>query len=432
MLAWCEAVAAEVRRPRADLRQGRDGQAPHRVPALPPPVGPARHGEIAVLGASGFIGRRLVAQLLAQGAPVTAVTRRPQGLPPELLAAAAPGSQALPLRVVAGRLEDPESLTAAIAGAEVVVHLATGSGETWEQVRRAMVDGSVAVARAALAQGVRRFVYVSSIAALYAGADCGTPVIEDSLAVDPRPAGRDVYSRGKIAAERALVALHREQGLPLVIVRPGVVLGPGKPMQHSGLGLWVKDNQCVGWGLGDHPLPLVTADDVADGLARLALFSGDSLDGTALNLCSRVPLSARQVVDELARATGRKLIFHPRALWLSQGLEVGKWLVKKAGRRDVPFPSYRDLKSRSLAPAFSSPPPARCSAGGRSRSGRPFSTAPSASTARRRRGAKGRGAAASGTRTRRWPARPRSCSRGRWEEPSRRSIEALTDGPGPA
>ncbi len=217
-----------------------------------------------------------------------------------------------------------------------------------------MVDGSVAVARAALAQGVRRFIYVSSIAALYAGADCGTPVIEDSLAVDPRPAGRDVYSRGKIAAEQALVALHREQGLPLVIVRPGVVLGPGKPMQHSGLGLWVKDNQCVGWGLGDHPLPLVTAEDVADGLARLALFAGDSLDGTALNLCSRVPLSARQVVDELARATGRKLIFHPRALWLSQGLEVGKWLVKKAGRRDVPFPSYRDLKSRSLAPAFSS------------------------------------------------------------------------------
>jgi nucleoside-diphosphate-sugar epimerase len=125
-------------------------------------------------------------------------------------------------------------------------------------------------------------------------------------------------------------------------------------MQHSGLGLWVKDNRCIGWGMGDHPLPLVTADDVADALARLALFFGDALDGTALNLCSRVPLSAREVVEEMARATGRRLTFHPRPLWLSQGLEIGKWLVKKAGRRDVPFPSYRDLKSRSLAPAFSS------------------------------------------------------------------------------
>lgn len=352
VLAWCEAPAAEVRQrsqrsqpagrshPLHDLAAGRQVAAP----------GPARPGEIAVLGASGFIGRRLVARLLAQGAPVTAVARRPQGLPPELLGPAAEGA----LRVVPGRLEDPASLAGAIAGAEVVVHLATGSGETWEQVRRAMVDGSVAVARAALAQGVRRFVYVSSIAALYAGADCGAPVLEDSLAVDPRPAGRDVYSRGKIAAEQALLDLRREAGLPLVIVRPGVVLGPGKPMQHSGLGLWVKDNQCVGWGMGGHPLPLVTADDVADALARLALFFGDALDGTALNLCSRVPLSAREVVEEMARATGRKLTFHPRPLWLSQGLEIGKWLVKKAGRRDVPFPSYRDLKSRSLAPAFSS------------------------------------------------------------------------------
>ncbi len=339
VLAWCEAAAAEVRR-----------RSPRAVAVAIPAPGPARPGEIAVLGAAGFIGRRLVSRLLAAGAPVTAVARRPQGLPPELSGPAAEGK----LRVVPGRLEDPASLAAALAGAEVVVHLATGSGETWEEVRRAMVDGSVAAARAALEQGARRFVYVSSIAALYAGPDCGSDVLEDSLATDPEPAGRDVYTRGKVAAEAALLALRQETGLPLIIARPGVVLGAGKPMQHSGLGLWVKDNRCIGWGMGDHPLPLVSADDVADALARLAFFFGDALDGTALNLCSRVPLSAREVVEELARATGRKLTFHPRPLWLSQGMEIGKWLVKRAGRRQAPFPSYRDLKSRSLAPAFSS------------------------------------------------------------------------------
>ena len=348
VLAWCEAAAAEARR-----RSPRGHSMPAPMPAprpLPATARPARPGEIAVLGAGGFIGRRLVSRLLAAGAPVTAVARRPQGLPPELLGPAAEGT----LRVVPGRLEDPASLAAALSGAEVVVHLATGSGETWEEVRRAMVDGSVAAARAAFGEGVRRFLYVSSIAALYAGPDCGAEVLEDSLATDPEPDGRDVYSRGKIAAEAALLALRKETGLPLVIARPGVVLGSGKPMQHSGLGLWVKDNHCVGWGMGDHPLPLVTADDVADALARLALFFGDALDGTALNLCSRVPLSAREVVAELGRATGRRMVFHPRPLWLSQGMEIGKWLVKRAGRRQVPFPSYRDLKSRSLAPAFSS------------------------------------------------------------------------------
>ena len=179
--------------------------------------------------------------------------------------------------------------------------------------------------------------------------------MEDSTATDPRPKTRDVYSRGKIAAEEALLALHRQRGLPLVIVRPGVVLGEGTPMQHSGLGLWVRDNHCVGWGLGENPLPVVGVDDVADALVRLALFEGDRLNGQALNLCSRAPLSAREIVAELRRATGRDLHFHPRPLWRSQLMEIGKWVVKKVGRRPgARFPAYRDLKSRSLAPRFTS------------------------------------------------------------------------------
>jgi nucleoside-diphosphate-sugar epimerase len=232
-----------------------------------------------------------------------------------------------------------------------VLHLATGKGDTWETVERSMVQGSVAAAEEALSQQVERFVYVSSIAAVYAGPDSGTAVLEDSLDTDPRPEERDLYSRGKALTERALGTLHRERGLPLVIARPGVVLGPGTPFQHSGLGYWARDNHCVGWGPGRTPLPLVTADDVAEALVRIALHEGDDLHGLALNLCGQPPLSAREVVDELRKTTGRDLHFHPRPLWLSQILEIGKWLVKKAGRRPgTVFPAYRDLKSRALVP----------------------------------------------------------------------------------
>jgi nucleoside-diphosphate-sugar epimerase len=278
------------------------------------------------------------------------VVRRAHALPRELAQPSASGA----LRLLPGRLEDGTALAAAFAGAQTVVHLATGNGETWEEVERAMVRGSVAAAEAALASGVERFIYVSSIAALYAGADCGSKVIADTAPTDPLPEGRDLYSQGKIAAEEALLDLHRERGLPLVIVRPGVVLGPGGTVEHGGLGFWARDNHCIGWGRGDHPLPVVTADDVADALVRTVLHPGTNLDGRALNLCSRAPLSAREIVEELARSTGRSLHFHPRPLWLSQSLEIGKWLVKKAGRRPgVRFPSYRDLKSRALVPPFS-------------------------------------------------------------------------------
>src|SRR6185295_19214693 len=273
VLEWCEAIALEATQGKVEtLRPGR----------LPTPS-PARPGEIVVLGATGFIGRRLVARLLERGQPVSAVVRRSHSLPPGLAEASRDGR----LRLLPGRLEDPEALAAACQGAKTVLHLATGGGDSWEKIERSMIQGSVDVAEAALAAGVERFVYVSSIAALYAGPDCGTPVLDDSLETDPRPEGREVYSRGKMAAERALLDLHRERGLPLVIVRPGVVLGEGTPLQHSGLGFWARDNHCVGWGLGDHPLPVVDVDDVAEALALLALHEGHDLDGKALNLCTR-------------------------------------------------------------------------------------------------------------------------------------------------
>lgn len=333
VLAWCEAAVAELPDPPAP--------AP-----LPWSAGPARAGEVAVLGAGGFIGRRVVARLRARGLPVTAVTRRNHALPPELAA----GVEAGAVRLVRAELDDPAALRAAVRGARVVLHLATGGGDTWEAVERSMVHGTLALAQAAQEAGVERLVFVSSTAALYLGADAG-PSVSDATGPDPRPEARAPYARGKVLAERELLRLHASAGLPVTIVRPAVVVGEGSPFQHSGIGLWVRDNHCVGWGLGRRPVPLVHVDDVADALVELVLRPGRDLDGRALNLASRSRLTAPEIVAQLAEATGRDLSFHPRPLWLSQLLELGKWVVKRVGgRRDAAFPSYRDLKSRELAP----------------------------------------------------------------------------------
>jgi nucleoside-diphosphate-sugar epimerase len=119
-----------------------------------------------------------------------------------------------------------------------------------------------------------------------------------------------------------------------------------------GLGLWVRDNHCVGWGLGDNPLPLVLADDVADALVAATLAPGQGVDGKAFNLCANPGLSGQDVVRELARVTQRSISFHPRRLWVSQAAEIGKWVVKRVGGRKVEFPSYRDLRSRALEARF--------------------------------------------------------------------------------
>jgi len=169
VLEWCEAVAEGVP----------DEASPQ---ATWPEAGAPRTGEVVVLGGTGFIGRRVVARLVAEEQPVTLVARRAHGLAPELRAAIDSGR----VRLVRGSLEEPASIAAALDGAHAVIQLATGSGNTWEELERSMVGGSVAVAEASLARGVKRFVYVSSIAALYTGDDA-KPELEDSLGVDPQP-----------------------------------------------------------------------------------------------------------------------------------------------------------------------------------------------------------------------------------------------------
>jgi nucleoside-diphosphate-sugar epimerase len=331
---WADALAGDV-----------SAQAPP-TPSFPEP-GEARENEVVVLGGTGFIGRRVVARLLEQGANVSCVVRRTFSLPELIVKEGLSGK----IRILRASLSDEEGLKTALKGAKTCIHLATGNGDTWEEVERVMVHGSAKVAEICAESGVKRLIYVSSVAALNTG---GSEAIRDSWDVDSKLEQRALYSVGKAKTEQALKAVADRTGLGLVVARPGVVVGDGTPLQHSGLGMWARDNHCVGWGLGNNALPLVLADDVADGLVAAALAPGKGVDGEAINLCANPGMTGQDMVRELARATGRRLQFHPRSLVLSQTMEIGKWIVKRVGGRKVDFPSYRDLKARALTNPFTS------------------------------------------------------------------------------
>jgi nucleoside-diphosphate-sugar epimerase len=206
-----------------------------------------------------------------------------------------------------------------------------------------MRDSVATAAQCAREAKVRRFVYASSTAALYLG---DNESVQGDSGPDPRPRARGAYSRGKIAAEVALVA-ERERGLDVVIVRPAVVLGSPSSLEHSGLGLWVRDNHCVGWGRGDVPLPLVLGDDCATGLVA-ALFA-PAAKNKSYNLAGSVRMTAREFVEELRLRTGRDYCFHPTPIGWMWTQEVGKHFVKFLARKQREFPSLRDLRSRSFS-----------------------------------------------------------------------------------
>lgn len=337
VVEWCEAAAAGL--PTGEVS----------FPEVPA-AGPPRAGEVVVLGANGFIGMATVHALLARGLPVTAVVRQRAGLPTALTDAAASGR----VRILSGSLEDHASLDRAVEGARTVLHLATGAFETMEDIERSIVGGTRALLDACASRGVERLVYVSSISALYLGRDAGE-VVDDDVPLDPEPEQRNLYVQGKIAAEAAVRDGARSGGVAVVIARPGIVLGPGGTVQHAGLGEWVRSSDCLGWGAGDRPIPLVLVTDVAEALALIATHQGPELDGRALNLAARVDLTAADVVAALNRRTGRALRFHPRSFTRMRRAQLARWVLKAAARRSpAPAPSLRDAMSMEHYPAISS------------------------------------------------------------------------------
>jgi len=310
--------------------------APSRPPV--PPPGPARPGEVVVLGGTGFVGRRCVRLLRAMGRPVTLLVRRPGLLADDLR----DGS----VRIWKGDAADPKALAAAFAGATAVLHLATAAGDDEAAVEPFMAAAVRAAADAALAAKVKRLVYASSTAALWLG---GPKAIDGTAPPDPRPSARAPYARAKIAAERELAQAARA-GLEVTIVRPAIVVGNDGSFAHSGIGLWVRDNHCVGWGRGAHPLPLLLVDDCAAGL--VAALDAKAAGGRHYNLAGDVRLSARAYVAEMASRTGRAYRFHATLLWWMWLQEAGKYLVKVMAGRARQWPSLRDLRSRSFRTAL--------------------------------------------------------------------------------
>jgi nucleoside-diphosphate-sugar epimerase len=275
-----------------------------------------------------------VSSLAERGATVRVLSR-----------SVSPGAGASPgVRCVRGDVTNPADVAAAVDGARVVYHLAAGSGNTWQDFERVIVQGTRTVAEICLQHRVERLVYTSSIAALYLGAG---GQMDERTGPDPKPAGRSHYSRAKGMAERLLLDLHARSRLPVVILRPGVVVGRGGMLNHGGLGIWASDLCSIGWGRGRNPLPFVLVCDVVDALIR----SGDvpGIEGMTFNLAGDVRPTAAEFVRVLRARSRRNFRFYPQSLWKMQFLETAKWVLKIAARKpDNPFPSYRDLKSRSL------------------------------------------------------------------------------------
>ena len=212
---------------------------------------------VVVTGATGFIGARLVPRLLQRGHTVRALVRRPDQ---------AGHLRALGVQLLPGDVTRSEGLTEGLRGADWLLHLANHYSlhERDERVyTRLNVQGNRNVMQAALEAGVGKIVHVSS--GVSYGISPDQPLREDSR-VGPHP---NAYWRTKHEGDEVVWSFHR-QGLPVVMVYPGAVVGPGDP---NATGQWIRRivrQRQVLRAFEDSGFTFVHVDDVAEAIVRAA------------------------------------------------------------------------------------------------------------------------------------------------------------------
>lgn len=288
-----------------------------------------------VIGGTGFIGRALTRKLVEHGHDVRVLSRGKTGPFDDI---------ANHVETVGVSLSDEAALTDAMQGIKYVYNLARSLDDTWDAALKNDVATATRIARAALSAGVERLVYTGTIAS-YDMSD-PTQIITEDTDFGPLDA-RNIYARSKAECERQLMQMHRDQGLPLTIARPAIVVGKGGPLQHWGIGRWHGAGAVKLWGNGRHILPFVLIDDCAEALVKM-IKTPDAI-GQSFNISGDPMLTGRDYFDAIHAQLGARIKVSSGPLTLYYMADAVKYVLKtKLLRRKGQIrPSLTDWKSRA-------------------------------------------------------------------------------------
>jgi 2-alkyl-3-oxoalkanoate reductase len=195
-----------------------------------------------VTGAAGFVGQALVRRLVHEGDRVRALVLGGDPLRAELRDLCSDEER---LTIIEGDVADLSSIIAAFRGVDRVFH-AAALVHAWAPRARfwtVNVLGTQNVARACLQNGVRRLVAVSTSDVF--GMPDGDRVLDEA---SPFREWREPYADSKIAAVRWLWQFTRDTGLPVSVIYPGWVYGPGDRAFFPGLAAAIRDGMMFFWG----------------------------------------------------------------------------------------------------------------------------------------------------------------------------------------
>jgi dihydroflavonol-4-reductase len=243
-----------------------------------------------VTGATGFIGGHLCRHLLAAGYEVTALVRPNRD---------ATALREQGIRIVTGELADPESLQRAMAGVDIVYHIAAAFRDASLPDKvffETNVTGTENVMRAAAAAGVRRVAYCSSVGVH--GNTGRTPANEESPFKPP-----DYYCETKLQAEQVVRRLSGELGVSASLFRPMGVYGPGDT-RFLKLFRSISRRHFLMIGSGEIFYHMTYVDDMCRGIMLCGEHPAAS--GEAFILAGDHHTTLNELVEAVAEAVGTR------------------------------------------------------------------------------------------------------------------------------
>ena len=278
--------------------------------------GPEQPPVVVVTGANGFVGSRICAALVEDGATVRAVVRRP---------GSAPALAGVEERV--GEFHDPDFAASVVRGASAVVTTVHPMGADLETQHRIAVEGTPVLARAARDAGVSRLVHIST-AAVYdrspgvGDVDEASPLVQDDA---------NAYAVTKRDTDAALGEV---DGITRVILRPPAILGAGESSIWNSLRpAQIRDDEEARHAVPGQSFAWVHVDDLATLAANVASGrvqgSTDPRQGLVEGACTVVnvaagPATAFDYYDAVTGALGVEPIWDDAPAW------TGRILAERA------------------------------------------------------------------------------------------------------
>jgi nucleoside-diphosphate-sugar epimerase len=247
---------------------------------------------ILVTGSNGFIGSKVVQELLEYGFANLRCFVRPSSKLDRLKKLLGEVHARQNVEFVIGDLLSQDDCRKATAGVSIIYHLAAGMEKSFAGAFMNSVLGTRNLMDAFLEEGKpKRFVNISSFAvysnlSLKRGA-----LLDETCPLEDAPQERfDAYGFGKLKQEQIVREYGNEHNLPYVILRPGYVFGPGKRELNGRVAI-----NTFGFLIqvdGSHLLPLTFVDNCAEAIVLAGLTAG--IDGEVFNVVDDELLTGKQ------------------------------------------------------------------------------------------------------------------------------------------